>query len=58
MARIARIVIPGLPHHITHRGNRRDQVFFDDSDYALYRDLVFDAAERAQTKEYWVEQWR
>jgi putative transposase len=48
MARIARIVIPGLPHHITQRGNRRAQVFLDDSDYALYRDLVFDAAERAQ----------
>ena len=24
MARVARIVVPGLPHHITQRGNRRD----------------------------------
>lgn len=29
MARIARIVVPGLPHHVTQRGNRREQVFFE-----------------------------
>ncbi|MEA3548411.1 MAG: hypothetical protein U9R66_12195 [Thermodesulfobacteriota bacterium] len=23
MARIARVVVPGIPHHITQRGNRR-----------------------------------
>ena len=23
MPRIARLVVPGLPHHITQRGNRR-----------------------------------
>ncbi|PIQ46808.1 MAG: transposase, partial [Deltaproteobacteria bacterium CG12_big_fil_rev_8_21_14_0_65_43_10] len=27
MARIARVVIPGIPHHITQRGNRRMQTF-------------------------------
>ncbi|HLD82781.1 MAG TPA: hypothetical protein VI976_02410 [Candidatus Omnitrophota bacterium] len=32
MARIARIVVPGLPHHIVQRGNRRQQVFFSDDD--------------------------
>ncbi len=26
MARIARIVAPGFPHHITHRGNRRQGI--------------------------------
>jgi REP element-mobilizing transposase RayT len=30
MARIARIVVPGIPHHITQRGNRRMQTFFED----------------------------
>ena len=40
MARIARFVVPGLPHHITQRGNRREHVFFGDDDYALYRDLL------------------
>ena len=36
MARLARVVIPGLPHHITQRGNRRQQTFFNDGDYAEY----------------------
>jgi putative transposase len=39
MARIGRFVVPELPHHVTQRGNRRDQVFFSDADYELYRDL-------------------
>jgi len=30
MPRIARIVIPDVPHHVTQRGNRRQDVFFDD----------------------------
>jgi putative transposase len=36
MARTARIVIAGLPHHVTQRGNRRQQVFFSDEDRAVY----------------------
>ncbi len=28
MPRFARDIVPGMPHHITHRGNRRDDVFF------------------------------
>jgi putative transposase len=40
MARIGRIIIPGFPHHVTQRDNRRQQVFFEPSDYALYRDLL------------------
>jgi putative transposase len=40
MARLARVVIPGLPHHVTQRGNGRARTFFDDADYALYRDLL------------------
>jgi putative transposase len=40
MARLARVVIPGLPHHVTQRGNGRSRVFFSDADYALYRDLL------------------
>jgi hypothetical protein len=27
MARIARVVVPGLPHHVTQRGNPREPVF-------------------------------
>ncbi|TMJ40938.1 MAG: transposase [Alphaproteobacteria bacterium] len=40
MARLARLVVPGLPHHITQRGNGRQRTFFADADYALYRDLL------------------
>jgi len=36
MARIARVVLPGYPHHITQRGNRRQDVFFQGSDYRYY----------------------
>jgi putative transposase len=36
MPRKARIVAPGLPHHVTQRGNRRCQVFFDDRDDQHY----------------------
>jgi len=28
MVRLARVVAPGYPHHITQRGNRRQQTFF------------------------------
>ncbi len=47
MARIARVVVPGLPHHITQRGNRRQPVFFGAADCRLYRRLVGAAAQRA-----------
>jgi putative transposase len=33
MARIARYIVPDLPHHVTQRGNRRERVFFSDNDY-------------------------
>ena len=44
MARLARIVLPGIPHHVTQRGNRRERTFFEEGDYALYLDLLADAA--------------
>ncbi len=40
MARLARIVIPGLPHHVTQRGNRREAIFFEDGDHEVYLDLL------------------
>jgi REP-associated tyrosine transposase len=40
MARMARVVAPGVPHHITQRGNRRQKTFFRKKDYELYIDLV------------------
>ena len=35
MARLARLVIPGLPYHVTQRGNRRGTTFFEDDDFEL-----------------------
>ncbi len=40
MARIARVIAPGIPHHITQQGNRRQQTFICDEDYIAYIDLV------------------
>lgn len=40
MPRISRTVIPGIPHHITQRGNRRQFVFFSDADRLTYLALL------------------
>jgi putative transposase len=40
MARIARVVLAGHPHHVTQRGNRRQITFFCDEDYRIYRALM------------------
>ena len=52
MARLARVVVPGLPHHVTQRGNGRARTFFCDEDYALYRDLLA-ASCKAAAVEIW-----
>jgi putative transposase len=52
MTRLARLVVPGLPHHVTQRGNRRQPTFFNDGDYAAYLDLM---AERCREER--VEIW-
>ena len=31
MARLARMVIAGIPHHVTQRGNRREPIFFEEA---------------------------
>ncbi len=46
MARIARVVVPGYPHHIIQRGNRRMDVFFSDDDYLTYITLLKNATHR------------
>jgi putative transposase len=45
MARIARVVFPGIPHHVTQRGNRRQETFFCDEDYAEYLALLTERCE-------------
>jgi putative transposase len=40
MPRLARLVVPGLPHHVTQRGNRCQPTFFSPADYRLYLRLL------------------
>ena len=40
MARLARVVVPRVPHHVTQRGNRRQQTFFCDEDHVAYLGLL------------------
>jgi putative transposase len=47
MARIARIVVPNIPHHITQRGNRSQKVFFSDRDKSYYIKLLHENAQKA-----------
>lgn len=46
MSRIARVVAPGYPHHVTQRGNRRQRTFFNDGDYLLYLELMKEWCEK------------
>lgn len=46
MARIARVVAPGSPHHITQRGNRSQPTFFHEQDYRTYLDLMAEWCDR------------
>lgn len=46
MPRTARIAIPGVPHHVTQRGNNRQTVFFNDDDRRLYLALLSEESGR------------
>ena len=46
MARLARVIVPGLPHHVTQRGNRREPIFFEAGDQEVYRDLLAEQVRR------------
>ncbi|MGN6496207.1 MAG: transposase [Tsuneonella sp.] len=50
MARLPRVVIPHVPHHITQRGNRRLPIFFTDDDRNLYLELVAAACVESGTR--------
>jgi putative transposase len=52
MARIGRVVIPGVPHHVTQRGNGRQIVFDADTDRLVYLDLL-----RKYSEEYRLTLW-
>ncbi len=47
MPRMARLVVPGYPHHVTQRGSRQQRTFFDDADYLAYLELLGEQKEKA-----------
>jgi len=36
MARIARVMVPGVPYHVTHRGNKKQVIFREKEDFRFY----------------------
>jgi putative transposase len=50
MPRVARIVVPDLPHHLTQRGNNRQDVFFIDEDRRHYLKLLAEQCRRHGAK--------
>lgn len=52
MPRSKRIVVPGLPHHITQRGNGRASVFDSDDDRVVFLDLL-----AAYSRQYQLTVW-
>jgi putative transposase len=52
MTRLARMVVPGLPHHVAQRGNPREAIFFEDGDQQIYSDMLAE-----QSRKYSVEVW-
>ena len=50
MARMPRIVVPGYPHHVTQRGNRRQRTFFHEDDYRYYVELLSQFSQQVDTE--------
>ncbi len=50
MARLPRVVAPGLARDVTQRGNRRQRTFFKDEDYAEYCGLLADPCRSCATQ--------
>ncbi len=52
MPRIARIIVPNLPYHITQRGNFGQNIFEDDTDRIVYLEWLQEYGQRYGTK-FW-----
>lgn len=48
MARLARAVVPGAPHHVLQRGNPGQRIFLSNEDYREYIELVAAGCKRAR----------
>lgn len=50
MARLPRLTLPGLPHHIIQRGNNQQAIFATAVDYRFWLDLLLEQAARYEVK--------
>ncbi len=50
MARVARVILPGTPHHVIQRGNRRQKTFFGAADYLAYLEIAAEMFARAEVE--------
>jgi putative transposase len=50
MARLARAVVPGAPHHVLQRGNPGQRIFATDQDYREYLELVAEGCRNAKVR--------
>jgi putative transposase len=50
LPRTARIIVPHVPHHVTQRGNNRQDVFFTDDDRRSYLDTLANKCGEAGVK--------
>jgi putative transposase len=52
MSRMSRVVVPGVPHHVTQRGNARQVTFLNDNDRQVYMDRL-----RGNRQEFGLRIW-
>lgn len=50
MPRLSRAVFAGIPHHITQRGNRREDIFFTDEDREAYLSWLKEYSDRYEVE--------
>ncbi len=50
MPRTARVVIPGIPHHVTQRGNYRQKVFYTDKDKEQYVNWIVEYVKKYEVE--------
>lgn len=50
MARLARLTLPGYPHHVIQRGNNRQAIFADDADRRLFLNLLGEYAHETRVE--------
>src|SRR4030067_3249706 len=53
MPRIARVVVPNYPHHVTQRGTNKTNIFIDDDDRGYFLQCLKESAVKTKTK-IWV----